>query len=481
MSYPFFIWTMQRTGGTALTELLTQISEHPSAEHEPFNWRGNHPRQFGAVTRGWNETHDNAAALAAMAEIFAQRPLIKHCYELHPMPFNRLLMQATAQTDYRHIVLLRRDELARLVSRFVAQATGTWFRDYAGKVFEELASGRRQLNPIPVDKVVEHYRHCRQATNAVRQRLPEFGIEPYVVHYEDLYVGESGPRLENLAALLRHLEFPPQAMTEYGAAIDDRIFNAGQDIATIGRFLPNFERVTAALAEAGYGTEGEAHKPAANRGRTAELVARGRHREVVGGDWDEIGQLQFDWLRRAGLAPPHRVLDIGCNCLCAGVKLIPYLEPDHYYGIDAHQKLLQVGYKTELSAVLRDRLDRDNLQMSHSFEHPRLAAGTIDFGLAMAVATQFPLNYLRVCLENTAKYFRSSGKLYLAFFELAADARFAPPAINDRGVTTSAVAAPYHYYRRDMIAAADGAGWRARYIGDWGHPLGQSLIEYARI
>ncbi|AXI46082.1 hypothetical protein C1J03_08665 [Sulfitobacter sp. SK012] len=37
MSHAYFIWTMQRTGGTTLAILLRRLSEHPSVEDEPFN------------------------------------------------------------------------------------------------------------------------------------------------------------------------------------------------------------------------------------------------------------------------------------------------------------------------------------------------------------------------------------------------------------------------------------------------------------
>jgi hypothetical protein len=50
VSSPFIIWTMQRTGGTTLTDLLMSMSEHPGAEHEPFNWARKQPRQFWPIT-----------------------------------------------------------------------------------------------------------------------------------------------------------------------------------------------------------------------------------------------------------------------------------------------------------------------------------------------------------------------------------------------------------------------------------------------
>src|SRR6476620_10345865 len=63
------------------------------------------------------------------------------------------------------------------------------------------------------------------------------------------------------------------------------------------------------------------------------------HRDYVGGLWDEIGQLQFDFLVSNGLKPQHYLLDIACGSLRAGIHFIPYLETGHYLGIDKEPEL----------------------------------------------------------------------------------------------------------------------------------------------
>ena len=50
-----------------------------------------------------------------------------------------------------------------------------------------------------------------------------------------------------------------------------------------------------------------------NRQLTQEQINAGIHRDMVGGMWDEIGRLQFEFLRARGLKPNHRLLDIGCG------------------------------------------------------------------------------------------------------------------------------------------------------------------------
>ncbi len=59
-------------------------------------------------------------------------------------------------------------------------------------------------------------------------------------------------------------------------------------------------------------------------------IAKAGHRFYVGGHWEEIGKLQFDFLRSKGLKPESYLLDIACGSLRLGVKAIPFLEREHY-------------------------------------------------------------------------------------------------------------------------------------------------------
>ena len=64
-------------------------------------------------------------------------------------------------------------------------------------------------------------------------------------------------------------------------------------------------------------------------------LADGRHRDIVGGRWDETGRLQIALLTARGLQPHHHLLDIGAGSLRLGCKAVPYLDPGHYWGTDA--------------------------------------------------------------------------------------------------------------------------------------------------
>src|SRR5260370_8123111 len=133
-------------------------------------------------------------------------------------------------------------------------------------------------------------------------------------------------------------------------------------------------------------------------------VQAGRPREAVGGLWDEIGQLQIDFLLSQGLTPHHRLLDIGCGSLRGGVKLIRYLDAGHYAGVDLHESLLNAGYEIELvKAGLTHKLPRSNLVAEGEFDFSWCPM-RVDFALAQSVFTALPLNFLRVCPDRLPNF-----------------------------------------------------------------------------
>ena len=84
----------------------------------------------------------------------------------------------------------------------------------------------------------------------------------------------------------------------------------------------------------------------------AEALRKGRHRDIVGGRWDETGRIQLKILEEHGLQPHHHLLDIGCGSLRLGCKAVPYLDPGHYWGTDL-SALMQRGRQTELADPAR--------------------------------------------------------------------------------------------------------------------------------
>jgi SAM-dependent methyltransferase len=211
----------------------------------------------------------------------------------------------------------------------------------------------------------------------------------------------------------------------------------------------------------------------------ADRVRLGKHREAVGGRWEEIGGLQLDFLSKRGLKPEHFLLDVGCGSLRAGVKLVPYLEPGHYFGIDLNQSLLDAGYDCELiPAGLAGRLPRTNLARTDSFD----AAGfgrRFHFAIAQSVFTHVPWNDVRLCLEKLCDVMEDGGSFFASYFELSeTEPSRRPIKHGSGGVETYSNRDPYHYRISDFWHACRGLPWRICWHGDWGHPRGQKMIWF---
>lgn len=211
-------------------------------------------------------------------------------------------------------------------------------------------------------------------------------------------------------------------------------------------------------------------------------IEAGKHREEVGGVWEELGRMQLDFLKAQGLAPNHTVLDIGCGCLRAGVHLIGFLNDQNYYGMDISQSLLHAGYNIELASVgLQHKLPVENLLCDGSFSFERFNR-VFDFAVAQSLFTHLPINHIRVCLTKLANHVRVGGTLFATFFECPPAESIIKPVTHYPGETTSySERDPYHYFFADLEYCVRLLPWRAEYMGDWNHPRGQMMAAFHRL
>lgn len=216
----------------------------------------------------------------------------------------------------------------------------------------------------------------------------------------------------------------------------------------------------------------------------AQLLTRARtsklnpswHRNYVGGLWDEVGDLQFEFLVSQGLQPEHYLLDVGCGALRGGIRFVRYLDEGHYFGIDIMQDLLNAG-EAELRKL--DLLDkRPTLKRVDGFEFGALGR-QFDFALAQSVFTHLPLNDIERCLVNMGRALVTGGKFYATFFENPAGKRNLSPIDHGR-VVTHFDRDPFHYDYATFEWLCQGTGLHPRYIGDWNHPRNQRMLLFTK-
>lgn len=208
--------------------------------------------------------------------------------------------------------------------------------------------------------------------------------------------------------------------------------------------------------------------------RLHRLVDPNWHRTAVGGLWDEIGKLQFEFLVGQGLRPDHYFLDIGCGSLRGGVHFIRYLEPGHYYGFDRNGENLEAGRTVELPRYgLVDK--QPVLEVIDDFDVSRLNQ-SFDFALAQSVFTHISLEAIDLCLRNVEPALASGGRFYATYNERSDDL---PDYVDcshlpyDRGPTV-------RYDFAELEELSRNRGLSARSIGDWGHPRGQKMVVFTK-
>lgn len=192
------------------------------------------------------------------------------------------------------------------------------------------------------------------------------------------------------------------------------------------------------------------------------------HRDYVGGHWEEIGQLQFDFLVAQGVKPEHTLLDIACGSLRGGVHFINYLFPGNYLGLDKEQELINRGIEHELGKK-QEAEKKPEFVISDCFEFGKFSK-IPDYAIAQSLFTHLTEEDIRLCLKNLKAF---AGDKPLTFF-----ATFFECETPQKGeLETSHSHAKFEYTRQQMEQFAKETGWNIEYIGDWNHPRGQKMIK----
>jgi SAM-dependent methyltransferase len=207
---------------------------------------------------------------------------------------------------------------------------------------------------------------------------------------------------------------------------------------------------------------------------TSAKIRSGAHREFVGGMWDEIGSLQFKFLKDQGLLPSHRLVDIGCGCLRGGVHFVPYLEQRRYFGIDINASLIEAG-KKELLNNTANADKHPDLRVTDRFDLAQFGV-RFDYALAVSVFTHLYTNHIGRCLVEVSRTLAPQGKFFATFFEAPTPLHLDCIAHKLGGIVSNFDRDPFHYSFSEMETLARFAGLSVKLIGDWGHPRDQRML-----
>jgi cyclopropane fatty-acyl-phospholipid synthase-like methyltransferase len=208
---------------------------------------------------------------------------------------------------------------------------------------------------------------------------------------------------------------------------------------------------------------------------TREDIQTGKHRQAVGGLWQEIGELQFGFLVKKGLQTHHRLLDVGCGALRGGIHFIRYLDPSNYYGVDLNESLIEAGRHELKQAELSNR--DPHLLVTNSFEL-HIFGVTFDYVVAISLFTHLPMNHIIHCLHSVAKVLVPHGVFFATFFQAASPGYFQEMTHYPGGVITRFDSDPFHYSLEEMEWMSRSAGLKVELIGPWDHPRDQRMLAF---
>ena len=206
-----------------------------------------------------------------------------------------------------------------------------------------------------------------------------------------------------------------------------------------------------------------------------EEIAAGLHRELDGGLWDEVGTLQFYFMRSEGLRPEHTLVDVGCGALRGGVHFVAFLDEGNYCGIDSNRSHVAAG-RRELEGVTRRRA---RLMVNDGFELSLFGAA-FDYALAISLFTHLRPDDIARCLRGVEEVLEAHGRFYASFLQSPRDAHLGPSSQGPGGTATAVGADPFHYSWEEMRTLGEEAGLAARLIGDWRHPRQHQMLCFTR-
>jgi SAM-dependent methyltransferase len=201
------------------------------------------------------------------------------------------------------------------------------------------------------------------------------------------------------------------------------------------------------------------------------------HRRIAGYKWEEAGARHLEFLREHGLQVSDRVLDVGCGPLRTGVKLLKYLEPNRYVGVDSDASMIEAGVRIEAPLAGVDP-SRGQYFIGNATD---LAAvdGEFDVIWVNGLVQDLPHEQTALVLASAIRRLAPGGRMFVAYFEapefLAVDPIERPgPCFSyfDRP--------PRHFDFATLARYVAAAGGCAERIGDWRDPHGQMMLVATR-
>ena len=205
------------------------------------------------------------------------------------------------------------------------------------------------------------------------------------------------------------------------------------------------------------------------------------HRFHVGDLWDEMGSLQFEFMKNTGgLKPDQKLMDLACGSFRGGVYFIEYLNSRNYYGHDISEPLVKAGFEKEIVPNnLDSKFDLGNVSINADFDFSKFEGVKFDKVVSISLFSHLPKKHFVKAMKNLRNYTHKYSEVYISFF-LVNDKGYGGPYVHNSGagVTTYPDQDPYHYTWGQIQSVAEISGYDVVMCPDPGFPRKQLIAKF---
>jgi len=189
--------------------------------------------------------------------------------------------------------------------------------------------------------------------------------------------------------------------------------------------------------------------------------------EAVGGRWEEIGKLQFDFLLDIGLQPHHRLLDIGCGTLRGGRHFIKYLDAGNYSGMDISPRAIEYGRQLVEHEDLSEKQPRLLVSRNKNLRFKEFDGEVFDYLLAQSVFTHLKSEHIEECFRHIAGIMKKDTIFVFTFNEASEFKQTGLKGFSYPFVFFQSLADEYGFNLKDRSE-------------DYKHPVGQHMAMLSK-